>query len=454
MQEFTVEEVRAACGGEYIKEADGLISGVTIDSRKATDGMLFVPIVGEKVDGHDYISSAMESGAAVSLSEREDVLTEKGAVIKVKSSVDAIGKIAAAYKKKYNVPTVGVTGSVGKTTTKDMIAAVMSKLGPCLKTEGNFNNELGLPLTVFGLEKEHKSAVLEMGMSAFGEIHYLVDIARPDVAVITNVGMSHIENLGSREGILKAKMEIADFFGKDNLLIINADNDMLKTVSCDKEYKILTYGIDEKADYMAENIADNGLEGCSFTAVTPRGRFEIKLAAAGVHNVYNALSALAVGEHFGISSADIADAVGNFELTKMRMTVEKYGDVTLINDCYNASYDSIKAGLEVLAKAEGRRVAVLGDVLELGDFAKDTHLNIGDVCGGRADVVITAGNNAKYIAEGAKNAGVNEVFYYPTTEEAAVAAAEMVKAGDIVLVKASRGMEFEKVCNAIGDKLK
>ena len=454
MQEFTIEEVRAACGGEYIRKAEGIISGVEIDSRKASDGVLFVPIVGERVDGHDYISSALGNGAAASLSEQPTVSADNGAVIKVKSSVDAIGKIAAAYKRKYNLPTVGVTGSVGKTTTKDMIAAVMSKLGACLKTEGNFNNELGLPLTVFGLKKEHKSAVLEMGMSAFGEIHHLVDIARPDVAVITNVGMSHIENLGSREGILKAKMEIADFFGRDNLLIINADNDMLKTVSKDKEYKILTYGIEEKADYMAENIADNGLEGCSFTAVTPKGRFEIRLTAAGVHNVYNALSAIAVGEHFGISASDISDAVGNFELTKMRMTVEKYGDVTLINDCYNASYDSVKAGLEVLAKSKGRRVAVLGDVLELGDFAKETHLNMGAVCGGRADVVITAGNNAKYIAEGAESAGVGEVFYYPTTEEAAEAAAEMVKDGDTVLVKASRGMKFEIVCNTIGDKLK
>lgn len=454
MQEFTIEEVRAACGGEYINKAEGTISGVEIDSRKAGDGTLFVAIAGERVDGHDYIQSAMEKGAVASLSERETVSTACGAVIKVKSSVDAIGMVAAAYKKKYNVPTVAVTGSVGKTTTKDMIAAVMSKMGKCLKTEGNFNNELGLPLTVFGLEKEHKSAVLEMGMSAFGEIHHLVDIARPDVAVITNVGMSHIENLGSREGILKAKMEIADFFGKDNLLIINADNDMLATVSLDKEYKILTYGIDKKADYMAEDINDNGLDGCTFTAVTPKGRLLIKLTAAGVHNVYNALSAIAVGEHFGIPNEDIADAVESFELTKMRLTVEKYGNVTLINDCYNASYDSVKAGLDVLKTSKGRRVAVLGDVLELGEFAKETHLGMGALCEGRADVVITAGNNARYIAEGAKNAGIKEVYYYPTTEEAAKAATDMVTDGDTILVKASRGMKFEVICNAIGDKLK
>ncbi len=454
MQKFTIEQVRAACGGTYIKETEGCISGVTIDSRKATEGMLFVPIVGERVDGHDYIEAALKNGALASLCERSEFSAKKGAVIGVKSSVDAIGKIAAAYKREYNVPTVAVTGSVGKTTTKDMIAAVMSKLGPCLKTEGNFNNELGLPLTVFGLEKEHKSAVLEMGMSAFGEIHHLAEIARPDVAVITNIGMSHIENLGSREGILKAKMEIVDFFGKDNLLIINADNDMLRTISRDKEYKILTYGIDQDADYRAKNIKDNGIDGCSFTAVTPKGELEIKLSAAGVHNVYNALSAIAVGEHFGIKSEDIADSIYNFELTAMRMTVERYGSVTLINDCYNASPDSIRASLDVLAKSEGRRVAVLGDVLELGEFAKEAHLDIGKMCLGKADLVIVAGENARFIAEGARETGVDNVLYYPTTDEAAKAAADAVKEGDTVLVKASRGMQFEKVCKAIGEKLK
>lgn len=454
MREFTIEEVRRACDGEYIVKADGVVSDVAIDSRKVTDGTLFVPIAGERVDGHDYIASAFENGASVCLSEKQDIKAAGGAVIGVKSTVKAIGEIAAAYKSKYNVPTVAVTGSVGKTTTKDMIAAVMSKMGSCLKTEGNFNNELGLPLTVFRLEKEHKSAVLEMGMSEFGEIHYLADIARPDVAVITNVGMSHIENLGSREGILKAKTEIADFFGRDNVLIINADNDMLKTIDRDKEYRVITYAIDGDADYTAENIVDNGLDGCNFTAVTPKERIEIKLNAAGVHNVYNALSAIAVGEHFGISAKDIADAIESFELTKMRMTIEKYKDATLINDCYNASFDSIKAGLDVLAKSKGRRVAVLGDVLELGEFAKQTHLDIGGLCAGRADVLIAAGDNAKYIAEGAKNEGVGEVFYRETTDEAATLAAELVKNGDTILVKASRGMHFEKICDKVGESLK
>lgn len=451
MQNFTIDEIKTACGGKYINEGSGNVSGVTIDSRTVGEGMLFVPVVGEKVDGHSYIKSAFEKGAAVCLSEKADVNTD-GAVIGVESSVDAIGKIAAAYKKKYNVPTVGVTGSVGKTTTKDMIAAVMSKLGSCLKTEGNFNNELGLPLTVFKLEKEHKSAVLEMGMSAFGEIHHLAGIARPDVGVITNIGMSHIENLGSREGILKAKMEITDFFGSENLLVINADNDMLATVSKAAQYKLVTYGIENAADYTAKDIKDYGIDGCEFTAVTPRASFAVRVFAAGVHNVYNALSAIAVGEHYGIESEQIAEAISDFKLTAMRMTIEHYGGITLINDCYNASPDSIKASLEVLAKSEGRRVAVLGDVLELGEYAKEAHLNIGRMCAGKVDLLICAGENAKYIAEGAEAAGVKTVEYYSTTEQAAAAAKAMVTDGDTVLVKASRGMKFEQVCNAIGEK--
>lgn len=454
MQKFTIEEARASCGGRYLVPGEGDIKGVTIDSRSAEEGALFVPVAGERVDGHDYIKAAFERGAAASLCERNGINIDCGAVIGVDNSVEAIGRIARAYKMKYNVPTVGITGSVGKTTTKDMIAAVMSKKFNCLKTQGNFNNELGLPLTVFGLEKEHGAAVLEMGMSAFGEIHHLADIARPDVAVITNIGMSHIENLGSREGILKAKMEICDFFGRDNLLIINGDNDMLKTVDRSADYEILTYGIkSDKLDLRGYDAEDYGIDGCKFKVDIDDKSYEVRVRAAGVHNIYNALAAIAVGRRYGIAMEEIIAAVGEFELTAMRMSIEKYGGITLINDCYNASPDSIKASLGVLKKSAGRRVAVLGDVLELGEYAKQAHLSIGRMCGGAADVVICAGENAKYIAECAKDA-VRQVYYFPATEQAAEFAAQNVKEGDTVLVKASRGMHFEDICKAIGDKVK
>ncbi len=451
MRDFTILEIIKATDGECKNYKEASITGVTIDSRKVEAGMLFVCIKGEHTDGHNYIETAFEKGALAVLSEKD--IDTKGCVIKVKSTSLAIGKIANSYKMKYNLPTVGVTGSVGKTSTKDMIASVMSKLGDCLKTAGNFNNELGLPLTVFGISENHKSCVLEMGMSDFGEIHYLADIARPDVAVISNVGMSHIENLGSREGILKAKLEIADFFGKSNVLVINGDNDMLKTVSKDKEYKVLTFGIENDADYRAENIEDLGFSGISFDAVTPKDRFRVSLCSLGIHNVYNALSAIAVGEHFGIKSQDIADALSSYDATAMRFTVKDLEKVLLINDCYNASPDSIKASLAVLKKAKGRRVAVLGDVLELGEFAKDAHLDIGKACKGTCDLVIAAGENAKYIKEAAQRSGV-KAEYFETTDEAARAVPEIIENGDTILVKASRGMKFEKICESIEDKLK
>lgn len=450
MREFTVDEVIEASQGRVVNKGEGIVSNVVIDSRKVQNGSLFAAISGERADGNDYVAAAFKQGATVCLCEK-DVDTLGKTLIRVDSSAEALGKIARCYKKKYNVPTVAVTGSVGKTTTKDMIASVMSKMGDCLKTEGNFNNELGMPLTIFGLEECHKSAVLEMGMSAFGEIHYLADIARPDVAVITNIGMSHIENLGSREGILQAKMEIADFFDSENLLILNADNDMLSTVKRDKDYKILTYGIDNSADYSAIDIKDYGIDGSEFTAVTLNGNFKVRLAAAGVHNVYNALSAIAVGEYFGIDKADIAEALASFNLTEMRLTVEKFGGITLINDCYNASPDSVRASLKVLEKEKSRRVAVLGDVLELGDFAKSAHLDMGRMCAGKADLLITAGEKARYIAEGAKNSGLSEVICCTTTDEAISCVKQTVKDGDTVLVKASRGMHFEKICQAIGE---
>lgn len=451
MQEFTVEEARLACGGEYINEGGGRIENVAIDSRRVGCGTLFAAIKGERSDGHDYIDAAFEAGAVCALSCGRG--SKLGAVIGTDDTVSALGKIAKAYKMKYNVPTVGVTGSVGKTTTKDMIGAVLAKKCPCLKTEGNFNNELGLPLTVFGLEKHHGAAVLEMGMSARGEIEYLADIARPDVAVISNVGMSHIENLGSREEILRAKMEITSFFGTENILIINADNDMLQTVDKNVPYKILTYAIENAADYKAEDICDMSFGGCEFTAKTPTGDFGVRVHTPGRHNVLNALAAIAVGQQFGIANADIAAAIEEYEPTAMRMEVESVGGITLINDCYNASPDSVAASLSVLSGASGRRVAFLGDVLELGDFAEKAHRDMGKMCSGKADVVVCAGENARYTAEEAARCGC-EVKYFKTTEEAAGAAADIAGVGDTVLVKASRGMHFEKICAALRERSK
>lgn len=451
MQKFTIEQVRAACGGEYLEYGEGDISNVTIDSRTAGSGSLFVAVKGENTDGHNYIDKAFENGALAALTEQDNKFG-KNALIKVDNTVEALGRIAKAYKLKYNIPTVGVTGSVGKTTTKDMIAAVMSCMGCCLKTKGNYNNELGLPLTVFGIEDYHKSAVLEMGMSARGEISYLSDIARPDVAVITNVGMSHIENLGSREAILAAKMEICDHFSDENLLIINGDCDMLRKVEKDKPYKIIVYGMSDTADIRAENIHDNGMEGSSFTVIAENACFDVKVKTPGMHNIYNALAAATVGLHYGIAPGRIAEAIENYEPTSMRMTVEETAGITLINDCYNASPDSVRASLAVLGKTSGRRVAVLGDVYELGEYAEKAHFDMGQMCEGTVDVLLCAGENAKYIADGAKKAGISEIEYFPNTQKAAEAVNSIVKDGDTVLVKASRAMKFEVICDTLKNR--
>lgn len=448
MRKFTVEQAAVACGGVLHGDGAKEIKKVVIDSRQTEEGTLFAAILGERVDGHDYIESAFSKGACAVISERDGFENMGGAVIRVNNTTEAIGKIAKAYKELCKVPTVGITGSVGKTTTKDMVAAVMSCLGDCLKTEGNFNNELGLPLTVFRLSESHKSQVLEMGMSEFGEIHYLADIARPDVGVITNIGLSHIENLGSREGILKAKCEIADFFSEDNILIINNDNDMLNTLSKDRVYKIVTYGIENQSDYMAKDIQDMGIDGSSFTAVTPAGEVNVKLSVAGVHNVYNALAAMAVGYSFGIMPEAASEKLADFKLTAMRMSIEKLKGVTIINDCYNAAPDSVSASLDVLKKSEGRRVAVLGDMFELGDFAEEAHIKVGEKCSECADVVICAGDMARNIARETLKKGI-KTEYYSTNEEAAVAAGRIVKEGDTVLIKASRGMHFEVVYEEI-----
>ena len=452
MRKFTLLQAAEACGGILSGDGSGEIRNVVIDSRKVEEGSLFAAIPGERVDGHDYIASAFSKGAVGVIAERDGFEGFGGAVIRVENTALAIGKIAAAYKREYNIPTIGITGSVGKTTTKDMVSAVMSELGECLKTEGNFNNELGLPLTIFRMEEEHKSAVLEMGMSEFGEIHYLADIARPDVGVITNIGMSHIENLGSREGILKAKCEISDFFGKDNMLIINNDNDMLSTLPTETVYKTVTYGTDNKSDWMAKNIEDKGIEGSSFTAVTPEGEIKVVLNVPGLHNVNNALAAMATGYRFGIAPECAAKRLESFKLTNMRMTVEHIGDVTIINDCYNAAPDSVIAALQVLKKASGRRIAVLGDMFELGEFSKEAHTRVGNNCTDSADVVICAGEMSKYIARETLKMGI-KTEYYQTNTEAADALASAVKDGDTVLIKASRGMHFEVAYEALKKKL-
>lgn len=448
MQKFSGKDILRATTGELLCGNDDFsVKRVVTDSRIVQSGDLFVPFCGENFDGHDYIDNVLQNGAAAALSEK-DIKSENGAVIKVKSTLDALGAIAAEYLRLYPIPVVGITGSVGKTSTKDMISAVLARKFDILKSTGNHNNEIGMPLTILEKEENHNMAVLEMGMSAFGELDYLASIARPDAAVITNIGMSHIENLGSQEGILKAKLEICNYFNDENVLIVNGDDKLLKNIK--KDFPIVRYGSGENCDVRAVDIKNNGILGSSFTVSMDGKKYPAEVKAPGMHNVYNALAAIAVGVHYGISPEECIKGVAAAEMTDMRMSIEKSGETIILKDFYNAAPDSIRASLEVLKTVKGhRRVAVLGDVLEMGSFAEEEHRKLGKSVNDAADVLITAGENAKFIAEGAKDAGMSEVISFDDTDAAAENIKNIVKDGDCILIKASRGMKFEKIYQKI-----
>lgn len=456
MQSMTIEDIIKATGGNLIcGETDKIIENVITDSRYVTNGALFVPIVGDKFDGHDFINAAFDMGAAAALTHKDTEPLVGKTIVRVDDTLKALGDIAGYYKERCNIPSVAVTGSVGKTTTKDMITGVLAQKYNTHKTQGNFNNEIGVPLTIFKIEKHHEAAVLEMGMNHFGEIERLAQIGKPDMAVITNIGESHIENLGSREGIFKAKMEIATQFTKDNTLIVNGDNDFLSKIKGMGEYKVVYFGIENPDnDISAKNIRNNGLDGVMFTAVIDGAEYEVEVPVPGVHNVYNALAAISVGREFGVPMDKIVTGIKTFELTKMRMAIENNNGIRIINDCYNASPDSMKAAIGVLCDIENaRKIAILGDMLEMGDFAKDAHYRVGKIVAENgADMLITGGENAKYIAQGARDNGLLNVVSFDKTLEVCNFVKDEIKSGDAVLIKASRGMHFEDVYNVAMEK--
>lgn len=452
MQKLDVSDIVKATDGQLIcGEPDFVISEITTDSRKAGVNMLFIPLVGENNDAHDYIGNAFENGASAVITHRDIPPREGKSIIRVRDTRTALGDIARFYKQRYNLPTVAITGSVGKTTTKDMISSVLTMKYNTVKTQGNYNNDIGLPLTVFRLEHKHEAVVLEMGMSHFGEIHYLASIARPDIAVITNIGMSHIENLGSKENIYRSKMQICDFFDENGILIVNGDDALLSKKQ--SGIKTVTYGINNKScDLLAKNVEDLGMNGSRFTVFADGRDYEVTVKAPGVHNVYNALAAVCVGRRMGVDMEDIIDGIREFQLTNMRMEVKEFGNIKVIDDCYNSAPDSIKAALSVLKSAESlRRVAVLGDVLEMGDFAEAALYEIGKNMQG-IDALITVGENAHFIADGAQKAGIKIIERFKTVDAAICFLEEFLNDGDTVLIKASRGMHFERIVAALAER--
>ncbi|MBO5220814.1 MAG: UDP-N-acetylmuramoyl-tripeptide--D-alanyl-D-alanine ligase, partial [Clostridia bacterium] len=402
---------------------------------------LFICLKGARVDGHDFVDKAAAQGVSALLIDHE-VESDLPRIL-VPNTLKALQDYAAWYRTRPDLKVVAVTGSVGKTTTKEFIAAVLSQAMPTYKTQGNMNSETGLPLTLLHVAPSDKAVVTEMGMCNFGEISELSLIARPDIGVLTNIGMCHIEYLGSQEGILKAKMEIVDGMTEDGILVINGDDPHLASVTGLKQKRI-TYGLNHpEYDYYAYNVAVLS-EGVCFTAKTPLGDLDVQLAIDGIHNVYNSLAAIAVGVLCGMDLKSIGEGLHRMEKAPMRQNIRKEQGMTLIEDCYNASPASMKASIDVLKGKEGRKVAVLGDMLELGEHAAEYHRQVGQMLEG-VSVLIAYGQHAEDYLAGAADAGVLQRIPCATPEDAAVNLKLVARKDDVVLFKASRGMHAEKV---------
>ena len=453
MEPMTIREILEAVDGKLLGEFSDLdltVKHVFTDSRNPDPGALFIPLVGERFDGHAFLNEALEGGAAGCFTQRERESYLPGKFyIKVGSTQKALRDLARHYKQKFRIPFVAVTGSVGKTTTKDMVAAVLGERFKVLKTEGNFNNEVGLPLTLLRLNSNHEICVVEMGMNHFGEIEYLSSIVEPDVAVITNIGDSHIENLGSRENILKAKCEIFSHMDpKKGYVILNGDDPLLEPLRASLPFQSVLVGTAEGLDYRATGVESDGEKSVRCHVRTPRSGFDVEIPALGNHMLYPTLTAAAVAEHFGMTGGEIARGVLRFAPTKMRMNILKRGDgITILNDAYNANPQSMRAAVEVLSKSGGDyKIAVLGDMFELGPFAPTLHAGVGAYLGKAGiDCLVAVGELARHIYDAVKDAMVPQVYWCETKEEAKPILAELVKPNSTILVKASRGMAFEEL---------
>ena len=453
MKNMTLGNIAAACGGIYHgTEAakEKTIAEITTDSRKAGKDSLFVAIKGERVDAHKFIPAVFEQGALCVISEQE-LADPAGAYIQVDSSLQAIKDIAEFYRKQLDIKVVGITGSVGKTSTKEMIASVLAEKYRVLKTLGNFNNELGLPLTVFRLREEDEIAVLEMGISHFGEMHRLSKIARPDICVMTNIGQCHLEFLGDRDGVLKAKSEIFDYLAPAGTIVLNGDDDKLATLQEVKGIQPVFFGIDSDRMISATQIHSLGLKGIACRICTGQGDFDVTIPIPGYHMVYNALAGTAVGLSLGMTTEEIKRGIEKLESLSGRFHIIETDNYTVVDDCYNANPVSMKASLKVLGDALGRKVAILGDMGELGENEQQLHEEVGVAAGQQGiQMLICVGALSEGMAKAAKETNPQmEVIHKQTLEEAISSLPQYLKQGDTILVKASHFMHFEKIVEVL-----
>lgn len=456
MEGITVRELLLATGGRLVSGGDDLdatVSAVDTDSRRITPGSLFLPLKGERFNGHAYINDALERGAAGTLiqKERESYLPGKFYIL-VENTLKALGDLAVWYKRRFDIPVVAITGSVGKTTTKDMVAAVLSEKFRVLKTEGNKNNDIGLPMTLLRLDHTHEIAVLELGINHPGEMDYLSSLAEPNVVCITNIGDSHIENFGSRENTLKAKLEIFRHARADCVAILNGDDEWLRgAVRYTGERwpgETVWVGRETGLDYRAENLESDWKSQVSCRVITPRDACRMEIPALGEHMIYPTLMACAVGERFGMTLEEIAAGIRNFAPTRMRMNILPRRDgITILDDGYNANPQSMRAAIEVLDGYSGEyKIAVLGDMLELGPLAGALHAGVGQALGkSHIDCLVAIGELARNIYDAAMSSDVPECYWFATKAEALNTLESLTCPGATILVKASRGMEFETI---------
>lgn len=451
MKNFTAGQFLEACGGTFYGPSGILeqnIQGVKVDSRQIRKGDLFLATVGERTDGHRFIPGVFEKGALCAVSQQK--LTDPaGPYILVKDTLQALKDGAEAYRKTLSIPVIGVTGSVGKTSTKEMIAAVLGRKYHVLRTPGNFNNEIGLPLTIFMIDREHEAAVLEMGMNHFGEMHRLSRMARPTHCVFTNIGVAHLEYLGSRDGILKAKMEMLDYAAPDAGIFINGDDDKLAVM----KDRAVTFGLKKTNQIYADQIENLGLDGIRCRIRTPEGDIHAAIPIPGMHMVYNAMAGTCVGQSLGLNSEEIEAGIRSLSALPGRGHLLHTPRFTLLDDCYNANPVSMRAMLDVLDQALTRKVAVLGDMGELGDQKKELHASVGEHLKDLSiDVVVTIGPLSEFIHEAARTASPSSCcIHFPDKESFLRYRDHILKDGDSVLVKASHYMGFEEIVNVLSE---
>ncbi len=444
MFSYTLREICAAVGGTLLQDRDGVLTAVTTDSRKVGPGQLFIPLAGERFDGHDYLEPALAGGASACFTARdvERMLPGKG-YIRVEDTMAALKALATWHREQCHIPFVQVTGSTGKTTTKEMIAAVLSRRYRTHKTHANLNNQIGTPLTLLEISRSDQAAVIETGMDHFGEIRYMGEMVQPDFAVITNVGDAHVENLGNtRLGVLQAKCEIFENLRPGGVAVLNGDDELLRGITLQNN-EIIRCGLGENCTVRVTEVEELGIEGLRCTVVTPRRAYRVRVTTPGGYMIYPAAMSVAIGERLGLTAEEIAAGIADYRPVGSRMNVIRVGDDRLIiDDCYNANPQSMSEALRLLAATDCRhRLAVLGDMKELGELSDEAHRSVGALTAELGiETVIAIGDKAKYLTE--KNPAVR---WFATVDEAMDTVRCAFTAGTAALVKASHSMQFEKI---------